>query len=89
MQAFWDIWGLYIDNEDAFLGDIKKQFGLVYADNARILRAHITFVPSGKSIIYEIHNHQVVGQEFSVLQGTLALQGETFLVVPKLTLGLD
>ena len=36
-----------------------------------------------------LHNHLVVGQEFSVLQGTLALQGETFLVVPKMTLGLD
>ena len=36
-----------------------------------------------------LDNHQVVGQEFSVLQGILALQGETFLVVPKMTLGLD
>ena len=36
-----------------------------------------------------LDNHQVVGQEFSVLQGILALQGETFLVVPKMILGLD
>ena len=36
-----------------------------------------------------LDNHLVVGQESSVLQGTLDLQGETFLVVPKLTLGLD
>ena len=31
----------------------------------------------------------MVGQEFSVLQGSLARQGETFLVVPRMTLGLD